>query len=216
MVSCFVVVSSGRFHRPFIEHHADGLRTDVSQLVGSSWCSGQNIAFPVPFQASPFAATDRDPAASVIRRINQKETKTPITTDEEVRFRAYQIWDEEGRPEGRDKEHWQRASDEATIARGDARDAADADLARDPGIGNSSGTTGLNPLDDKGANSFEGDTLNDVPPAAASTPTSADEPTNRSSQKCFRRREELVFGLVFGLALAFRRSHLAELVFAHR
>jgi hypothetical protein len=29
--------------------------------------------------------------------------------DELVRIRAYAIWEEEGRPHGRDKEHWERA-----------------------------------------------------------------------------------------------------------
>jgi len=28
---------------------------------------------------------------------------------EAVRFRAYQIWDREGRPHGRDQEHWRHA-----------------------------------------------------------------------------------------------------------
>lgn len=28
---------------------------------------------------------------------------------EAVRFRAYQIWDREGRPHGRDQEHWLQA-----------------------------------------------------------------------------------------------------------
>ena len=87
----------------------------------------------------------------------------PITTDEEIRLRAYQIWEEEGRPEGRDKAHWQQASDEVTIVRGDARAAAaDTDLARDPGIGTSSGATADDIFDDKGVNTFEGDVLNDV------------------------------------------------------
>lgn len=34
------------------------------------------------------------------------------TDDERIRKRAYAIWEEEGRPFGRDSEHWQRAHDE--------------------------------------------------------------------------------------------------------
>jgi hypothetical protein len=30
-------------------------------------------------------------------------------TEEAIRARAYQIWEEEGRPEGRQELHWQRA-----------------------------------------------------------------------------------------------------------
>lgn len=32
--------------------------------------------------------------------------------DEQVRARAYEIWEEEGRPEGHDEEHWYRAQAE--------------------------------------------------------------------------------------------------------
>jgi hypothetical protein len=34
-------------------------------------------------------------------------------TDDAIRRRAYAIWEEEGRPDGRDREHWARASAEA-------------------------------------------------------------------------------------------------------
>ena len=37
--------------------------------------------------------------------------------DERIREQAYLIWLEEGRPEGRDKEHWERA--EQTVNRMD-------------------------------------------------------------------------------------------------
>jgi hypothetical protein len=30
-------------------------------------------------------------------------------SEQRIRERAYRIWEEEGRPEGRDKEHWERA-----------------------------------------------------------------------------------------------------------
>jgi hypothetical protein len=30
--------------------------------------------------------------------------------EERIRLLAYQIWEEEGQPEGKDEEHWQRAS----------------------------------------------------------------------------------------------------------
>ena len=32
--------------------------------------------------------------------------------DERVRSRAYELWEKEGRPEGKDKEHWSRAEGE--------------------------------------------------------------------------------------------------------
>lgn len=36
--------------------------------------------------------------------------------DERVRRRAYEIWLEEGQPEGRDLDHWSRAEQELTTA----------------------------------------------------------------------------------------------------
>ena len=35
-------------------------------------------------------------------------------TREEIALRAYQIWEQEGRPPGRDKEHWVLAEQELT------------------------------------------------------------------------------------------------------
>ncbi len=41
---------------------------------------------------------------------NIQETVTPEPTrDERVGLLAYQIWEEEGRPEGQSEEHWLRA-----------------------------------------------------------------------------------------------------------
>ena len=35
-----------------------------------------------------------------------------MNREEQIRQRAHQIWEEEGRPEGRDAEHWARAVQE--------------------------------------------------------------------------------------------------------
>lgn len=37
-----------------------------------------------------------------------------MNQDERIRERAYQIWEAEGRPEGREAEHWKQASDDVT------------------------------------------------------------------------------------------------------
>lgn len=43
--------------------------------------------------------------------------------EEQIRARAHQIWEEEGRPQGREREHWERAAREidAREAGGEAR-----------------------------------------------------------------------------------------------
>ena len=55
-------------------------------------------------------------------------TGTPAT-DPDVARLAYEIWEAEGRPDGRDQEHWFRAK--KIIEGGDAQ--ADPDAAADPG-----------------------------------------------------------------------------------
>jgi hypothetical protein len=94
-----------------------------------------------------------------------------ITKDEQIRQRAYQIWEEEGRPEGRHLEHWQRASDEIDPGTRHTRvTPRDADLTSNPGIGQSIGTTGADPDEIGGANTFEGDVMNDVTPSGGINP----------------------------------------------
>jgi hypothetical protein len=38
-----------------------------------------------------------------------------VTDHEKIRLRAFQIWEAEGRPEGMDLEHWQRAEFELSL-----------------------------------------------------------------------------------------------------
>jgi hypothetical protein len=49
--------------------------------------------------------------------------------EQAIRARAYAIWEEEGRPDGKDVEHWLRAESEITSARDNV--AAQAGAARD-------------------------------------------------------------------------------------
>lgn len=83
--------------------------------------------------------------------------------EQEIRARAYRIWEGEGRPEGRDKIHWRQAEEEVS-------GETDGDLEADPGIGYSIGTTGEDIEDIKGENTLEGDVLNDPEPTGAINP----------------------------------------------
>jgi hypothetical protein len=52
--------------------------------------------------------------------------------EESIRRRAYEIWEEEGRPEGRQDEHWARAAAEvAGLARPEAGQSTAATGRRD-------------------------------------------------------------------------------------
>jgi Protein of unknown function (DUF2934) len=50
---------------------------------------------------------------SMIARTRTEE----VLTHEEIARRAYLIWEEEGRPSGRDKEHWRLAEQELMALR---------------------------------------------------------------------------------------------------
>jgi hypothetical protein len=50
---------------------------------------------------------------ATIARPRSAAARSPIMADEKtIRERAYHIWEAEGRPHGRDREHWERANRE--------------------------------------------------------------------------------------------------------
>ena len=51
-------------------------------------------------------------------------------TKQQVQLRSYQIWEQEGRPHGRDHEHWFRAERELAVAERPAKSAAARSAAR--------------------------------------------------------------------------------------
>ena len=62
--------------------------------------------------------------------------------EQRIRERAHRIWEAEGRPEGRELEHWQRATDEI------AKEASEAPTVRMPLTPNAA----AGPLRDEAAN----------------------------------------------------------------
>ncbi|WP_375142736.1 DUF2934 domain-containing protein [Pelagibacterium sp. 26DY04] len=81
--------------------------------------------------------------------------------EDAIRTRAHQIWEKEGRPEGRDRDHWQAAEQEMADGRlADQPDMGD-DLENDPGIGYSRGTATEDIEALEGDNTLEGDVMND-------------------------------------------------------
>lgn len=89
-----------------------------------------------------------------------------------IRDRAYRIWEDEGRPEGRAREHWEQAARELDVTPQPAMpEDLPNDLERDPGIGQSPGTDTPEDLDAlKGTSTTEGDVENDTDAAGAVPP----------------------------------------------
>lgn len=50
-------------------------------------------------------------------------------THEEIRLRAYSLWEREGRPEGRDGEHWHAAEQAVRAERDAVHDEAEKPVA---------------------------------------------------------------------------------------
>ncbi|MCD7058653.1 DUF2934 domain-containing protein [Pelagibacterium xiamenense] len=57
---------------------------------------------------------------------------------EAIRARAYELWEQEGRPEGRDQDHWFRAAQE--IAQSQDASSGGGDRLPDPDLPGSPGT----------------------------------------------------------------------------
>lgn len=91
-------------------------------------------------------------------------------SQETVRLRAYQLWQDEGKPEGRAFEHWMQAENELDDGRGEGGLEHDSEGIENPGIGYSRGTTGEDIEAILGENTLEGDVLNDPEPDGSLNP----------------------------------------------
>lgn len=81
-----------------------------------------------------------------------------------IRKRAYQIWEEDGRPDGMQDDHWSRAERELR--------EGGSDLEDNPGIGVSLGTTGAEADSlGLGESTYEGDVMNDTTEAGGIDPS---------------------------------------------
>lgn len=76
-----------------------------------------NDPAPIPNpDGDPSTNAYEDPAAQTMEQaapLPVEEPSEPVADrDEKVRIRAYEIWEEEGQPEGRETAHWFRAQAE--------------------------------------------------------------------------------------------------------
>lgn len=58
------------------------------------------------------AVTAAKPPVSAPAAPSLSVTETPYTAEEEIRRRAYELYEQDGRQEGRDREHWLHAETE--------------------------------------------------------------------------------------------------------
>ena len=103
------------------------------------------------------------------------ETGSSRRLEDQIRERAYYLWEEEGRPEGRAEIHWAKAR---ALIEGDKSQAAAAEAAEDPSAGDSADDR----LDEQLKDSFP---ASDAP--SYTSGKHVGEP-DRSSQRRRRRR----------------------------
>lgn len=94
----------------------------------------------------------------------------PVSQDI-IRQRAYQLWEQQGRPDGQELEHWRQAERELNAAEESAGVEFDEEGVEDPGIGYSLGTTGEDVDAIRGENTLEGDVMNDTEADGSIEPT---------------------------------------------
>jgi len=89
-----------------------------------------------------------------------------------IRTRAYELWEQQGRPIGRDRDHWWQAEQELGAADDEEGLDFDAEGVEDPGIGYSLGTNDEDDVEAlRGDNTLEGDVMNDPEPDGSIEPT---------------------------------------------
>ncbi|MBX5039123.1 DUF2934 domain-containing protein [Rhizobium lentis] len=66
---------------------------------------------------------DSSPAGAregkIARQVAHETDSPAATREDEIRKRAYSLWEKEGRPEGKHRDHWIRAEDELDARRGE-------------------------------------------------------------------------------------------------
>jgi hypothetical protein len=95
-------VHDGRPDGYALEHWA--LAEAELAAEGAQLKPGEREELPNPF--APQSGTE------VAAEWLSRQRSIPMEDEQRIRERAFQIWVEEGQPEGKDKEHWHRAEQE--------------------------------------------------------------------------------------------------------
>jgi hypothetical protein len=66
-------------------------------------------------ETSRSTAAPTQQADPIVNAANPSDERQPAR-EQAIRERAYAIWEEEGRPDGRDLDHWRRAEQELSSA----------------------------------------------------------------------------------------------------
>lgn len=99
----------------------------MTQINASGRGEALNTLCPVGGRERAHVDDSAAPSLSSGRTISLAEENGMADREQQVRERAYAIWEQEGRPDGEDREHWLRA--EAEIAAEDPLASNDAGQA---------------------------------------------------------------------------------------
>jgi hypothetical protein len=96
----------------------------------------------------------------------------PPDRDERIRQRAYEIWEREGRPHGREEEHWRMALDELAEEFNDAKVTQPVPAARVTGTAKPGGGSSSKPATGSG---------NEPRPTPQADPLGLAQPENKAA-----------------------------------
>lgn len=103
--------------------------------------------------------------------------------DDRIRKRAHEIWEEEGRPEGRHSEHWEQAVRDVTGASSGSKGAGKtkADSTAAPQAKQGKTAAAAKPASDKSASSKSAAPKSTTPKSTASKPTAEKAATDTAA-----------------------------------
>ena len=78
----------------------------IGGMVGSDELKAKGLAQELKGDAQQVVGDAKNAVGDAVNSIGS------AAREHRIRERAYQLWEEEGYPDGRDRAHWQQASDE--------------------------------------------------------------------------------------------------------
>jgi len=95
------------------------LERDPAKFVAAEPDAGKAKAARTPTRTATAKPAARKTASKRTARKPKAGTALSADLQARIRERAYELWEHDGRPEGRDHAHWQQAEREVGTARAD-------------------------------------------------------------------------------------------------
>ena len=99
-----------RFRLPLADDDRDAV-LDLYTTFTRCYDQG-GFAAKIDYKRDPFTALENEDRRWLDDVLVQQKLRTRPPSEEEIARAAYFLWEQEGRPHGRDQEHWRRAREQ--------------------------------------------------------------------------------------------------------